>query len=132
VHDLGLDADVVFAGYVPFADLPALYTGADCVLLPSLYEGFGFPVLEAMACAAPVVCSNTSSLPEVAGDVALTVAPTDHAALAAAVSRVLSEPGLATTMREKGLRWAKHFRWERCAEETVDVYRSIARKSPMS
>jgi glycosyltransferase involved in cell wall biosynthesis len=126
MHDLGLSADVVFAGYVPFADLPALYAGAACVLVPSLYEGFGFPVLEAMACGAPVVCSNASSLPEVAGEVALTVPPKDPTALAAAVSRVLTEPGLATAMREQGLRWAKNFQWERCAEETVGVYRSVA------
>jgi glycosyltransferase involved in cell wall biosynthesis len=79
-----------------------------------------------MACGAPVVCSNASSLPEVAGEVALTVPPKDPTALAAAVSRVLTEPGLATAMREQGLRWAKNFQWERCAEETVGVYRSVA------
>lgn len=122
VQDLQLEGDVIFAGYVPFADLPALYTGADCVLLPSLYEGFGFTVLEAMACGAPTVCSTISSLPEVAGDAALLVPPTDDEALAAAVQRVLTEPGLAEAMRSKGFQQAAGFRWERCAEETVAVY----------
>jgi glycosyltransferase involved in cell wall biosynthesis len=130
VRDLDLDADVTFAGYAPFTDLPALYAGADCVLAPSLYEGFGLPVLEAMACAAPVVCSNASSLPEVAGDAALTVPPSDSAALAAAVGCVLSEPGLSAAMREKGLRWAKNFQWKKCAEETVGVYKALLESKP--
>lgn len=123
VEALGLAGDVHFAGYVPGADLAGLYSAADCLLLPSLYEGFGFTVLEAMACGAPVVCSNVSSLPEIAGDAALTVAPTDDEALAASVSRVLDDPDLARSLRERGLRRAAGFRWERCAAETVAVYR---------
>ena len=122
VEQLGLSGDVSFTGYVPFADLPPLYTGAACVLLPSLYEGFGFPVLEAMACGAPVVCSNTSSLPEVAGDAALLAPPTDATALADAVALVLSQPALADVLRRKGLVQAARFRWERCAAETTAVY----------
>ncbi len=98
VEKLGLSDDVVFTGYVPQAHVPALYTGADCVMMPSLYEGFGFPVLEAMACGTPVVCSDASSLPEVAGDAALLVAPTDDEALAANVQRILDDPALAAVL----------------------------------
>ena len=125
VEQLGLAGDVTFTGYVPAADLPALYTGADCVLLPSLYEGFGFPVLEAMACGAPVVCSNVSSLPEVAGDAALLVTPEDDEQIAAAVRLVLTQPALQAALREQGRVQAAHFRWERCATETVAVYQAV-------
>ena len=125
VTALGLTDDVTFAGYVPAADLPALYAGADCVLLPSLYEGFGFPVLEAMACGAPVVCSNVSSLPEVAGDAALLAPPTDDEALAAAIKRILTEPGLASALSTKGFAQANRFQWERCARATVEIYRQV-------
>lgn len=125
VAALGLAADVRFTGYVPTADLPALYTGAEAVLQPTLYEGFGFPVLEAMACGAPVVCSNVSSLPEAAGAAALLVAPTDDEALAAAVQRLLTTPMLAAELRELGIQRATTFRWERCAAETVAVYRQV-------
>jgi glycosyltransferase involved in cell wall biosynthesis len=130
VADLGLTGDVTFTGYVPPADLPPLYTGADCVLLPSLYEGFGFPVLEAMACAAPVVCSNVSSLPEVAGAAALLVSPNDDQALADAVALILSQPALAAALRRRGLQQAAGFRWETCAAETVAVYQWAWRKQP--
>ena len=125
VDELGLMDDVIFAGYVPDKDLPMLYSGADCLLLPSLYEGFGFPVLEAMACGTPVICSNTSSLPEVAGDVALQVSPHDDAGLAAAIQRVLSEPGLADWMGEQGIVQAGKFSWSSCAAETVEVYEAL-------
>jgi glycosyltransferase involved in cell wall biosynthesis len=126
VAALGLDDDVTFAGYVPAGDLSPLYAGAACVLAPSLYEGFGFPVLEAMACGAPVVGSDISSLPEVAGDAALLVAPQDDAALAAAIHLVLTQPGLAAQLREKGLRRAARFRWATCAAETLEIYRLAA------
>lgn len=125
VEALGLAADVAFTGYVPGADLPALYTGAAAVLQPTLYEGFGFPVLEAMACGAPVICSNVSSLPEAAGNAALLVAPLDDAALAAAIQQLLMEPTLADELRSLGLAQASKFRWERCAQETVTVYQEV-------
>jgi len=126
VDELGLAADVCFAGYVSAVELPALYSGAACVLLPSLYEGFGFPVLEAMACAAPVVCSDAGSLPEVAGDAALLVAPHDPAALADAVALVLTQPALAARLRALGLAQAARFRWESCAAQTAALYRDVA------
>ena len=100
--------------------------GAACLLMPSLYEGFGFPVLEAMACGTPVVCSSASSLPEAAGDAALLVEPTDAEALAAAVARVLGDPALAEQMRADGLAQAGLFRWERTAAETVAVYQNFS------
>jgi glycosyltransferase involved in cell wall biosynthesis len=128
VTKLGLTADVHFTGYVPGADLPALYGGAACVLQPSLYEGFGFPVLEAMACGAPVVCSNVSSLPEAAGDGAILVPPLDDEALAAATQQVINRPALAQQLQEKGVQQASHFRWQRCAAETVALYRQIAQQ----
>jgi glycosyltransferase involved in cell wall biosynthesis len=119
----GLADDVHFAGYVPDADLPPLYSGAAVVIVPSLYEGFGFPVLEAQACGAPVVCSNASSLPEVAGDAALLVSPEDDEALAHAMHLLLSQPAVADTLGEMGRKQAGHFRWDTCASETVGVYR---------
>jgi glycosyltransferase involved in cell wall biosynthesis len=119
----GLGDDVAFAGYIADDDLPPLYTGAAAVLVPSLYEGFGFPVLEAQACGAPVVCSNASSLPEVAGGAALLIEPEDDEALAHAVHLLLSQPPAAQTLGEEGRRQASRFRWETCARETVEVYK---------
>lgn len=124
VNALGLEDDVHFTGYVPLEELPALYTGAECVLLPSLYEGFGFPALEAMACAAPVVCSNASSLPEVCGGAARFAPPMDDAALAAQIALVLTQPVLASRMRAQGQARAASFRWDRCAAETMAVYQA--------
>jgi glycosyltransferase involved in cell wall biosynthesis len=120
---------VIFAGYVPAEELPSLYTGAACVLLPSLYEGFGFPALEAMACATPVICSDVSSLPEVTGGAALLVSPHDPAALAAAVRLVVTQPALADALRRRGPAQAARFRWESAATETAALYRSVARGS---
>lgn len=125
VAALGLAADVHFTGYVPAADLPALYRGATAVLQPTLYEGFGFPVLEAMACGVPVVCSNSSSLPEAAGGAALLVTPTDDEALAAAIQRLIVEPELTEELRKQGIHRAARFRWEQCAAETVAVYQQV-------
>ncbi len=125
VRQLGLRDDVTFAGFVPDADLPALYSGAACLLQPSLYEGFGFPVLEAMACGAPVICSDASSLPEVAGDAALLVKPDDDAMLAAAIQRVADSPELAAHLRAAGAARAAAFRWETCAAETAALYAQV-------
>jgi glycosyltransferase involved in cell wall biosynthesis len=126
VHALGLANDVTFTGYVPDGDLPALYSGADAVLMPSLYEGFGFPLLEAMACGAPVVASNCSSLPELAGDAALLVSPVDDAALTHALRLLLTQPALADTLRTRGRARAQTFTWARCAAETAALYHEVA------
>ena len=121
----GLADDVVFTGHVPEEDLPALYSGAACFLMPSLYEGFGIPVLEAMACGAPVVCSRASSLPEVAGDAALYIEPPTAEALAAQVRQVLSKPETAEQMRVDGVRQAARCSWRSAAIETVEVYWAV-------
>lgn len=103
-------------------DLPALYAAADLFVYPSLYEGFGLPVAEAMACGVPVITSATSSLPEVAGDAAIFVDPRDDAALAAAVARVLGDADLRATLAARGRTQAARFTWDRCARETLAVY----------
>lgn len=117
---------ILWLGRVPEADLPALYAAAAAFVFPSLYEGFGLPVLEAMACGAPVICSAVSSLPETAGDAALLVDPTDVNALAAALARVLIEPGLAADLRARGFAQAARFTWERTAAETLSIYRQAS------
>lgn len=116
---------VIFPGWVADEDLPAVYAGASALAFPSEFEGFGLPVLEAMACGAPVVCANTSSLPEVAGDAALLVDPLDTDALTAALRRVLSEPGLASELRRRGAAQAARFSWERTAQGTLAVYEQV-------
>jgi glycosyltransferase involved in cell wall biosynthesis len=125
LQELDLVGRVIFTGYVPNEDLPALYRGASLFVFPSLYEGFGLPPLEAMACGTPVVCSNTSSLPEVVGDAALTVDPTDVEALAGAMQRVLSDRDLAQDLRRRGLERAAGFNWERTARDTASVYQRL-------
>lgn len=125
VQDLNLESHVLFTGYVPDSDLPALYSGADLFVFPSLYEGFGLPPLEAMACGTPVVTSNVSSLPEVVGDAAIMVDPYDVQGLAAAMRKVLDDADLRAEMREKGLARASQFTWERTAQETVKVYQKV-------
>lgn len=127
IEELGLRDSVRSVGYVSDDDLPALYSAAGAFILPSLHEGFGIPVLEAMACGAPVVTSNSSSLPEVAGDAALLVDPLDTEAIAEAVRRLLDDEGLRASLRAKGLERAKLFPWSRTARETLQVYRDVAR-----
>ena len=117
---------MLFPGYVSAGDLPALYSGALAFAFPSLYEGFGMPALEAMACGTPVVASNVSSLPEVVGDAGLLVDPTDEDALAGALERIAGDPALRARLRELGLARARLFSWERCAAETLEAIRQTA------
>ncbi len=109
-------------GYVVQEDLPLLYAGAFAFAYPSLYEGFGLPVLEAMACGVPVLTSDRSSLPEVAGDAALLVNPDDVDAITMGLEKLLTDTDWRSSAAEKGLRQARQFSWERCVEETVAVY----------
>ena len=125
IQSLGLDDAVQVLGYVPDKDLPALYSAADVFVFPSLYEGFGLPILEAMACGTPVVCSNSTSLPEVANDAALLIEPHDVDGMAGAMQRVLRDADLRVMLRKSGLKRAQDFSWERAAQETVAVYRQV-------
>jgi glycosyltransferase involved in cell wall biosynthesis len=111
--------------YVPDDDLAGLYSGARAFVFPSLYEGFGFPVLEAMACGTPVVCANTSSLPEVAGDAALLIDPLDTAALARGIAWLLAEAPLRASLVAKGLVQVQKFSWQRAAQETLKVLEEV-------
>ncbi len=122
---LGLGDQVRFLGYVPNVDLPALYSGATLFAFPSLYEGFGLPVLEAMACGTPVVTSNGSALAEVAGDAAVLVDPRDVDAIAKAMDQLLCDETLRADLRARGLERAKQFSWERTARETLSVYEIV-------
>jgi glycosyltransferase involved in cell wall biosynthesis len=123
----GLESIVRFTGAVSREDLLALYRAAALFAYPSLYEGFGLPALEAMACGTPVLASDVSSLPEVVGDAALTVDPADDEALAAAIARALTDGELRRRLRGAGPARARQFTWERCARETLAVYDDAVR-----
>jgi glycosyltransferase involved in cell wall biosynthesis len=125
VQELGVERQVRFLGFAADEDLPAIYTLASCLAYPSFYEGFGLPVLEAMACGTPVVTSHSSSLPEVAGSAALLVDPHDADSLADALDRVVFDDGLRAELRAAGLERARRFTWERAAQELVAAYRSV-------
>jgi glycosyltransferase involved in cell wall biosynthesis len=116
---------IVFTGYVPPADLPALYSGAACFVFPSLYEGFGLPVLEAMAAGTPVVASRVGAIPEVAGDAALLVDARRPAELAEAIAAVLGDPVLRARLIDRGHARARRFTWEAVARDTLAVYESV-------
>ena len=117
---------VLFPGFVPDADLPAVYAGAQVLAMPSLYEGFGLPVLEAMACATPVACSNSSSLPEIAGDAALLFDPTEVDGIRDALRRILRDADVRAQLRDAGLRRAGQFSWDRAAQETLALYQRLS------
>jgi glycosyltransferase involved in cell wall biosynthesis len=118
-----VQGDVLILGYVPVEDLPALYHAALLLVYPSLFEGFGIPLVEAMSCGCPIVCSNVTSLPELAGDAAVLVNPYDIEGLADAMWRVLRGLDLRADLVAKGLARARHFSWERAARQTVQIYR---------
>lgn len=122
VRDPRLKGRVRFVAYVPADDLPALYSAADVFVYPSLYEGFGLPPLEALACGTPVVTSNVSSLPEAVGPHALLVSPIDEEALADALVRAVTDAAFRNSVRTAGPRWAAQFTWDRTAQQTLKVY----------
>src|SRR5262249_16240152 len=126
VQKLGLGDSVRFPGYIEQEDVAAVYSLATVFAYPSLLEGFGLPVLEAMACGAPVLTSNIPSLPEVAGDAAVLVPPTDVDAMAEGLGRLLEEDALRRDLSARGLARAAQFSWERCARETLAVYQAVA------
>jgi glycosyltransferase involved in cell wall biosynthesis len=125
LQTLGLADDVLFTGFVDDDDIPGLYSAADLFVYPSLYEGFGLPVLEAMACGTAVVCSNTSSLPEVAGDAAVLVSPQDTTALAREMDNLLEDRKIRLDLIDKGFRQAQRFTWHETARQTLAVYRRV-------
>jgi glycosyltransferase involved in cell wall biosynthesis len=119
---------VTFLGPVPQADLPALYSAATLFVFPSLYEGFGLPVLEAMACGTPVVCSRIPSLVEIAAEAACYLPPTDHQQIAEAVLRLWEDREVRTQLKERGFRRARGFSWQKSAASTLKVYRRVTRQ----
>jgi glycosyltransferase involved in cell wall biosynthesis len=127
IRELDLSDCVVLTDHIPSEHVPGLYAHASMLVMPSLYEGFGFPVLEAMAVGTPVVCSDTSSLPEVAGDAAILVPPHDRDALASAIENVVQNSSLAEQLRRRGFEQARQFTWQRAAEQTIAVYQEVAK-----
>lgn len=126
---LGVGDAVQLLGYIPDADLPALYTGADLFAYVPIYEGFGLPPLEAMACGTPVLTSNNSSLPEVVGDAAIMVDPLSISQIAKAMGELLTSAEQHERLRIMGLRRSRDFSWMRCAAETIEVYHSVLARS---
>lgn len=124
--ELGLQKDVLFPGYVDEADLPSLYRGAALFMFPSLYEGFGLPVLEAMASGVPVIASSSGSLPEVVGNAGLLVNPLQTEEIAQAMHRLLSDSQLREQLIQLGLERVKHFSWTSTALKTLNVYKSVS------
>lgn len=128
VDRLGVRDDVRFLDYIPDGDLPTLYSLAAVVAMPSLYEGFGIPIVEAMACGAPVVASSAGSLPEIVGDAGLLAAPADVDALADALTRAVSDETLRAQMIARGRVRAQRFDWDEAARQHVAVYHAVARR----
>ena len=125
LNEADMGERIVLPGYVPDEDLAALLSGAIAFVLPSWYEGFGLLVLEAMACLAPVICSNISSLPEVAGDAGLLFDPHDMWALARAMERVYKDADLRRTLVQRGQVRARAFTWPRCAQQVLSALQQV-------
>lgn len=126
VQQFHAEKDIIFADVVTNEDLPLLYSGAELFIFPSLFEGFGIPVIEAMACGTPVVASNRTSIPEIAGGAALLVDPLNVNEITEAMHRVLSNSQLREHLVEKGLEWVKNFSWEQTARETLKLYQEVS------
>jgi glycosyltransferase involved in cell wall biosynthesis len=116
---------IILPGYIEAEDLPFIYSGASLFVLPSFYEGFGIPPLEAMACGVPVITSDNSALPEVVGDAAILVKADDTPALTGSIEKVLSDKQLAKSMTDKGLKQAAKFSWELSARKLIELLESI-------
>jgi glycosyltransferase involved in cell wall biosynthesis len=132
VEQLGLSDSVLLPGYIAEAELPLWYNAAEVFVYPSLYEGFGLPPLEAMACGIPVIASDTSSLPEVVGDSGLTASPHEPAQWAIAMSRLFRDASLRSELAARGLERAQLFSWTSMARETIEVYRQASTQYPVS
>ena len=125
VKSLELEKDVIFTGYIPDKDMPYFYNAASVFVYPSLYEGFGVPVIEAMACGAPVVTSNVSALPEVAGDAAVLVDPLIVESIASGIKSILSDPVKREELKRKAIEQAGKFSWRESAAKMLEVYKSV-------
>jgi len=123
----GFADDILFTGFVASEDLPLLYQACDIFVFPSLYEGFGLPILEAMACGTPVACSKVSSMPEVAGDAAILFDPDDEGSIASAIRSIICGTDLRKDLAARGLERSRQFSWARTAAQTLEVIRSMAR-----
>ena len=123
--DLGISNDVIFTDFIPLEDLPIFYNGAEVLVYPSLYEGFGLPPLEAMACGTPVIASNITSIPEVCYDSALLINPYNIDDLSYAIERVLNDSLLMLTMVKKGLLRSMNFSWQKTAQLTTNAYKTM-------
>ena len=128
IRDFDLQRRVIFTGFVPDEHLPLLYGCAAVFVYPSLYEGFGFPILEAMSCACPVLSSNRGSLPEVCGDAAWMLPPDDRKAWGEALRRVIYHQEDREPLVKRGLDWVQRYTWKRCAEETMETYRQVVER----
>lgn len=128
VKDLKLEDKIIFTDFVPNEDLPALIFGAEAYVLPSLWEGFGIPVIEAQACLVPVIVSNSSSLPEVVGESGILVDPTDIKSIGDGIRTALKD-GIRTVLVKKGLKNIKRFSWQKCAQDTLIILEKVASKS---
>ncbi len=126
IERLFLQEEVIWTGYIPEQDMPALLSGAEVFVFPSLYEGFGMPALDAMACGVPVACSNTSSLPEVVEDCGLMFDPYSVENITAVLHRLLSDQELRMELKQKGLRRAAQFSWDTCAQNTLNVLEQVS------
>jgi len=125
INSLNLDKEVLFTEVISEEDLITYYCGTECLVFPSLYEGFGLPLLEAMACGCPVIASDTSSLPEVVGEAAIKIPPQDVQGLAGALEKVLTDRKLRESLIGRGAEQADKFSWEQTAEKTFKVYREV-------
>jgi glycosyltransferase involved in cell wall biosynthesis len=129
VNELRLQRDVIFPGYVPREELPLLYSAAEAFVYPSSFEGFGLPVLEALACGVPTITTNASSLPEVAGNAALLVEPENSEALSDCLDALLSSPTQQAELQQAGPLQAQKFRWQDSGEQMVNIYRQVLQRS---
>jgi glycosyltransferase involved in cell wall biosynthesis len=129
IKKLGLQEKVLFTDWVPHEDLAAIYNLADLFVFPSFYEGFGIPLLEAMACGCPAIVSGTGAFPEIAGEAALLINPHNPDETAEAIRKILTDDSLRNALRKKGLLRAKAFNWDKCARETIAVFESLNGKA---
>jgi len=125
LDEMGIEENVIFTGFIPDTDLPQLFCGAEFFIYPSLYEGFGLPVVESMACGTPVVTSNSSSLPEVAGDAGILIDPNSSESLAKGIFDLANNPELRNKLSQLGIEQARKFTWEKSAKKTIEVYRKV-------